>query len=214
MRTIIVFFFILTAFYSSASAKTGADTVYKQIVQVGAEASCFYYELRYASGEKVMVPAEVEQAMQCPVMLSLSHNYNYLLYAVNDSVRMYDFTSGASVHVTDFHDRIIGFSNALWSPDDSRFAFVQLENWNPHFSGGIYTAVVENGDVKNVIIYMEKIRFTCGSICTSYPGHDFWFIDNSHIGFRPFLNTPDEEGEITAEIDLNKKADEELMIGK
>lgn len=209
MKTILIIFFVITALCNSASAR-GADTAYRQIVQIGAEASCFYYELRDASGKKINVPSDIEQAMQCPVMLSLSRDYNYLLYSVNDSVRMYDFSKGIAKHITEFSKYVIGYSDAIWSPDNSRFAFVQLENWNPNFSGGIYVGTIENGEVIKQVTYMEKIRFVCGSVCTSYPGHDFWFIDNSHIGFRPYINTPDEEGEITAEIDLNKKPDETI----
>jgi hypothetical protein len=42
----------------------------------------------------------------------------------------------------------------------------------------------EDGSVAGKQKFDRNVNFSCGSICSSFPGEDFYFIDNNTIAYR------------------------------
>jgi tricorn protease-like protein len=150
--------------------------------EVKAEASCTDYIIISSDGQKVDLIPEVSAALKCPAVASIYQNY--LVYLSDLDVKLYDIEKQKTRTLFSIYEDIDGISNPAWSPDGTKMAFVIINQQLLHDYEDICRIVVltmKNGKVDKMQKFDRPVMFSCGGICTSVPGQDFWFENEELI---------------------------------
>ena len=176
MRKSILLLFLLPLF--------GFSQEYK-IIQTDEYGSCADYEIY----QKVEFPEQITQALECPPWVDVQGDF--LTIVSQNNVLMYDLVSKQTITLFTLYDDIDGISAPAWSADKSKIMFVIINQKQTHDYKSIARIIVitlKNGQV----VYKEKfdrpVNFICGSICSSIPGGDFYFVDNKTIEYTRNYN--------------------------
>ncbi len=160
-------------------------------------ASCVDYIIVDDAGETVDLPAAVNQALQCPSLLSLKGDT--LCYRSGNSIRLYHISSGADYMLFDVFDDVDGVSGPVWSPSHRRIGFVIINQQRTHgyndFCRIIILDLDSNFKVTGKHKFDRPVNFSCGSICASDAGIDFRFIDENNFEYIRNINIDDRPGE-------------------
>lgn len=181
-------------------------TSYKKIVEVGADASCTYCELQNGYGEKIKLPEEVEYYFECPVVLTISPDYSYLVFGDLAELKSYSFRTQEIKTVIKFDKGCEGISPVVWSPDQTKMLFVDVnqegyENWTK-----LHVLDVSDGRISKRLAFDVKVNFVCGNYCSSFPNEDFWFKNNSTVIYKKhWASDEDAETEQMIKLDENNQ---------
>lgn len=172
-----------------------------KIVQIGSEASCFNYELQNEEGEKIATPKEVTDGLNCPIVLSLSPDKNFLLYMKGWELKTYDLAAETTNSLMSFLNTTEGIGCA-WSNGETRIACVSVNQENYDTLTKIFVLYVDEGKLIKKKPYNNRVSFTCGASC--YP-EDFSFESEN------ILNYTGQDGEkyvldLNAPPPINEKA--------
>lgn len=187
------------------SDQSSAEHASIEIVEIGRYASCITYELQYDNGDSLIIPKELENAMDCPVVLSLAPDNSSIIYEKHGEIISYSFDTHEFFTIATLDADIDGVSNIFWSPSGERLGFVTIkqesypETTQLHVISRLLTSesLSSEESIKNPYeeheTYDIKVRFSCGSICTTSVGDDIWFSDDTTINYYTYLNDPYEE---------------------
>jgi hypothetical protein len=117
------------------------------------------------------LPVEVEQAFECPLVLSRSNDFRYLLYMDGLDLKVYDFSEKVMNYLYSFDEGFEGL-DCKWSPVDSKIACVVVDQQNYDSLTKVVVLDLEKGEFVSANDYDETVDFVCGASC--YPG-EFWF---------------------------------------
>lgn len=154
--------------------------------EVPGDASCTSYYITDIDLNPIKVTEEVQKNLQCPSVLSI-HKNGLIMYA-NDRLLWYNIqTKQMSVLVSLYRD-IDGVSDVTWSPDGKKMMFAIINQQRKYgykeFVRIMVLEVNENGKVSSKRKFDRPVNYSCGSICSSFPGDDFRFIDDNTIEYR------------------------------
>lgn len=127
-----------------------------EIVEVSSYASCSIYELQDVDGNKIPLPVEVEQAFDCPLVLSRSNDFRYLLYMIGQELMIYDFAEENINNIYSFDDGFEGLS-CKWSPVDSKIACVVVDQQNYDSLTKVVVLSIKKGEFLSVNEYDETV---------------------------------------------------------
>lgn len=161
-----------------------SQTKYK-LVEKDSYASCTTYEVRDTNNKTVLLPAKFNEVLDCPAMINI--NDNILTFELN-GVRQYNLDTGKEHLLFHNYDDIDGCSGPAWSEDNTKVMFVVINQQMKHNYTAMCRIIVltlnEDGSVAGKQKFDRNVNFSCGSICSSFPGEDFYFIDNNTIAYR------------------------------
>ncbi|MBN2891757.1 MAG: hypothetical protein JXL97_07810 [Bacteroidales bacterium] len=164
-----------------------------KIIQTNEYGSC----ADYAIYQKVDLPETIKQALECPPWVDIQGDF---LTTVNENeVLMYNFNTKQLLSLFSLYDDIDGISAPAWSPEKDKIMFVIInQNMTHNYKAFARIIVLTFDENYNKIILKEKfdrpVNFSCGSICSSMPGEDFYFVDNSTIEFVRNENIEERPG--------------------
>ena len=187
------------------------DEIEKQysLVQNSSYASCFVYEIHDLNGNVLDLPDEIKNALDCPMILEMDQRGEFLIYEVDNTIFAYNFFRKEKIPIYSLPEDLDGVSSIAWNPSYTKFAFVMINQ--ELFPETTKIVVIDwdkdklkskinnfelnkfDGEVFPKSIFDKKIRFSCGSICTSVVGEDFWFLDNDMIKYVTYIETPYEK---------------------
>jgi WD40 repeat protein len=165
------------------------------IVETGSYASCFVYQLQDEKGNKIKVPSVIDSALNCPSgLISVSPDSKYFVF-FHDALKIYDFSSKKITVLFDIPENSDGFSDVCWSPDGSKFIFINVNQ--QLYQGGckIFVVVLNQGKFEKKYTFEAPVNYVCGSFCTSAAGYDFWFKNNQEISYKRNINIETRPGE-------------------
>ena len=174
------------------------------IVETGSYASCFVYQLLDEKGNKIKVPAIIDSALDCPSgLISVSPDCKYFVF-YHDALKIYDFYTKKISVLFDIPENSEGFSDVCWSPDGSKFVFVNINQ--QLYKGGckIFVVILNQGKFEKKYMIEAPVNYVCGSFCTSAEGYDFWFKNNQEISYKRNINIDDNPGKVET-IDLSNQ---------
>jgi len=179
--------------------------------EISTEASCVDYMIVKSDGIPVDVIPEVKSALQCSSIASI--HGNLLVYQWDLDIKIYNIETKEVFSTFSVHDDIDGISNPAWSPDGTKLAFVVINQEQLHDYEDICRIVVltlKKGKVEKMQKFDRAVMFTCGSLCTSTPGEDFYFSTDDILIYMDYfilsekLETGEDSGNPTQKIYLNK----------
>ncbi len=206
MKTHFIFLFVSLIIINNLSAQESYS-----LQEVQAEASCTDYIIISSDGQEIELIPEVSTALKCPAVASIYKNY--LVYISDLDVKLYDIEKQKTRTLFSIYEDIDGISNPAWSPDGTKMAFVIINQQLLHDYEDICRIVVltmKNGKVDKMQKFDRPVMFSCGSICTSVPGQDFWFENNELIIYMDKfvlmdkLESGGDAGNPTEKIHLNE----------
>ncbi len=164
---------------------------------VNTEASCTNYEVVDGSGNKVVLPEEVQSSLLCPSLLNLKGDT--LCFRDNNEICIYLISSKKTYSLFEVFPDIDGVSGPVWSPNGQRVAFVVINQERKHdytdFCRIIVLELDRNATVVAKYKFDRPVSFVCGSICSSLAGTDFRFIDNNNLEYIRNENIEKRPGE-------------------
>lgn len=172
---------------SAQAAGAGGPSGY-HLVEVDSYASTFVLELRNGDGTAVEVPQPLERALIGPSgVLSFSPDSTMLVFGNPDTIWIYEPSSGALRTIFTSDTLYEGSSNAIWTSDASRLAFVLVDQELLPLRTRL--VVVDLVQPPVVSAFDLKIRFYVASRAGSDAGHDFWFAAPDTIGYYTWVVT-------------------------
>jgi hypothetical protein len=179
--------------------------------EISTEASCVDYMIISSDGLAVDVISEVKSALQCPSIASIYGNL--FIYQWDLEIKIYNIETQTTTTLFTVYDDIDGVSNPAWSTDGTKLAFVIINQEMFHDYEDICRIVVlsmKNGKVDEMQKFDRPVMFSCGSICTSIPGEDFYFSTDELLIYMDKyiltekLETGKDSGNPTQKIYLNE----------
>ncbi len=179
--------------------------------EISSEASCVDYMIVSSDGLSVDVISEVKSALECPSIASIQGGL--LVYQWDLDVKVYNIETQKTISLFTVYDDIDGVSNPAWSPDGTKLAFVIINQEMLHDYEEICRIVVltlKKGKVDEMQKIDRPVMFSCGSICTSIPGEDFYFSTDEILIYMDYfilsekLETGEDSGNPTQKIYLNE----------
>lgn len=183
-----VFLILIPSFSIKAQKKIN-------IVETGSYASCFVYQLQDDKGKHIPVPAEIKKALDCPSgLVSVSPDSRFFVY-FSEVVKIYSFSDNKITSLFEINENSDGFSDVCWSPDGSKFMFININQ--ELYQGGckIFVVCLKEGKLDKLYSYEASVNYTCGSSCFSIVGVDFWFKNNTTISYKRNINIETRPGE-------------------
>lgn len=165
---------------------------------------CTIFGIYNQENQPVEVPKEVEKALECPIINSISPDSRYLLISDGNRIKLLDFTTQKVNTLLSLLENGDGSSNGLWSSDGTKVAFVNVNQEEYAERTMLFVLTINNGQMIKKQKFRNAIHMTCGSYCFSSEGEDFWFIDTETIGYyseNPALEGVNKE-EVTHQISL------------
>lgn|GEM_PF-1704842 len=159
-----------------------------RLVVVGDYASSWIMELRDREGRAVAVPPAVARSLDGPSpVMSLSPDSCLLAFGEPDTVRIYDPGDGTIRTVFACDTLYQGCSNALWSGDGARIAFVQVDRELLPMTTRL--VVIDLSGTPGRRTFDVRMRYSVGSMTTSDAGCDFWFASTDRICYYTWVNS-------------------------
>jgi len=153
--------------------------------EIPGDASCFSYDLIDTDGNPVKLPEKFKEVLDCPSLIEI--HSNILTYEF-EGVRQYNIKTGVDNLLFTNYDDIDGCSGPVWSEDESKVMFVVINQQMTHNYAAMCRIIVltldDEGKVIEKLKFDRNVHFSCGSMCYSVPGEDFYFINNSQIAYR------------------------------
>ncbi len=163
-----------------------------ELIEKESYASCLTFIVVDEEGKEVTLPEKFKTVLDCPSLINITGNI--LTYEMN-GVRQYNIDTKKEVLLFTNYDDIDGCSGPAWSEDKSKVMFVIINQERKHAYTASCRLIVltfnKNGEVLQKQKFDRNIFFECGSICSSNPGEDFWFVNNKKIGFRMYNHETD-----------------------
>ncbi len=174
MKAVLSFILIIFGFIAYSQE-------YK-IIQTNEYASCADYDIY----KKVELPEKITEALECPPWVDIQGNYLTILSGLE--IIMYNFENQEVKSLFKIYDDIDGISAPEWSKDKTKIMFViinqNLNHGYKEFARIIVLSFDDEYKIKDKEKFDRPVNFFCGSICTSMPGEDFYFIDNQTIEYK------------------------------
>ena len=133
--------------------------------------SCINYELQDGNKQKITLPKEVEDGLNCPWTVKLSPTKEYLLYIDNYRLKLYDLKNKKITDLTALDDNIQGVT-CDWSPKESKIACIEINQNDFPSLTKIIVVSLKDGQFLAKKEYNETADFTCASDCFA---KEFWF---------------------------------------
>lgn len=177
--------FVLLGVSCFCACQSKTAPVY-QLVQVDDYASCFVYEIHTQEGKSVALPPPVAKVLDCPGMIDL--HQQTLVYWEDREVKQYRINTKTAETLFSVNENMDGISKPAWSAKGDALAFVII-----HQAMGqgfkyptrlIVLTLQKDGAVAQKQEYDVPVGFTCGSICFSTPGEQFYFSDDKTINYQ------------------------------
>lgn len=151
------------------------------LVEVGVEASSFYFEVHDANHQKVALPLEVEQAVfnYCG---TFSPDERYLIYDDDNlTIKVFDFQTRKVTTLMTLLPGTEGLHDFTWDPTGKKVAFVNVNQ--EEYGTKLFVLSIQDGQLADKQKFDAQINFVCGSYCLSAPGSDFWWESPTRIGY-------------------------------
>jgi hypothetical protein len=158
------------------------------LVEVDSYASTFVLELRNGDGKAVEVPPTLERALIGPSpVLSFSPDSAMLIFGGPDTLRLYEPATGALRTVFTCDTLYEGSSDAIWTDDGRRLAFVQVDQ--ELLPERTRMVVIDLGPPSAVSTFDVRIRYYVASRAGSDAGRDFWFAAPDTLEYYTWIVT-------------------------
>lgn len=188
MKTPLIQIFTLLFFVQCSSQKPAEYA----LRETQAYASCTDLELT-KNGEPFAVSQEVRDALKCPVIVDL--NQHWLTYMHENSVKQIHLDTQESQTLFQVYEDIDGISGPFWSPDETKMAFVFINQEMKHGYEAMTRIMVLTLDENRQIVDKQKfdkiIFFECGGTCWA----DVEFTDNNTLKYRDIQDKEEETAE-------------------
>lgn len=141
------------------------------------DASCTAYHITDASGKKIPLPENIQEALQCPSLVQLEKDI--LTFRDFDTIKQLHLNTRKLIPLFIAPAEADGVSGPVWSPDKQQLLFVIInQQKKAGYTETCRLLLLSLGKNKQVIKkqkFDRPVNFLCGSICTAEPGTDFMF---------------------------------------
>lgn len=174
MKKKILLFIVMLSYVLSV-----AQSKYK-LVEKDSYASCFVYKIVDITGNEIDLPDKFCNVLDCPSMLDITGN---ILTYEYKGVRQYNLDTKQDNLLFYNYDDIDGCSGPAWSPNGKKVMFVVINQEMKHDYKAMCRIVILSLNNEGKVVKKQKfdrnVHFFCGSICSSGPGSDFYFINDN-----------------------------------
>lgn len=176
-------FILLLAIFTLSGCATNQNS--KKLIEIGGQASCIAYEIQNERGEKVSVPKEIQESLECITgAVKLSPDNNFLLYDHSNDLNLYNFDTENTQTLISLEANLEGIS-CIWNELGTKIACALINQQEYEGNTKFIVIELENGTPTNTkqypITYETTADFVCGASC--YPGK-FWFEGENTLKYE------------------------------
>ncbi|MBD3639344.1 MAG: hypothetical protein HUJ25_18450 [Crocinitomicaceae bacterium] len=179
MKAAFIYSLICCTIFGTTFTSMAQVEPFKLVSEPG-DASCFYFNVQDAQGNRIKLPDHIQQALDCPYSVGLKGNF--LTFVDDLKVKLYNLQDSSEQELFTLYNDIDGFSSPAWSDDGKEVLFVivnqELKHNYKSMCRIIYLKLDEDGSILVKRKFDRPVNFSCGSICTAIPGEDFYFKGN------------------------------------
>ncbi len=165
---------------------------------LNSNATAFYseYFVTDTSGEVVLLPRDVQDALFAPQILTLIHGKN-LIYCRTDTLFEYYIDKRSKREMLLAMPGTGCMCGLAWSPDSTHVLVLGINIENStigDYNNFLYLVDITGSTPPRKII--KPVNFFIPNGCQSIPGQDFYFVDNETIAYKVHLEMKEEGGTI------------------